>query len=135
MPLQRFDVIRGRSDAALRAVLDAAHEALVEAFKVPASERYQCVTQHGPGELVVGDSGLGYQRTDKLVLLSVVTRMRTTTEKVAFYRALVRNLQARCGIAPDDVVVSVVENNHADWSFGRGRAQYLTHEVRHVDSD
>ncbi|MDR4379250.1 tautomerase family protein, partial [Bacillus amyloliquefaciens] len=35
MPLMRFDLIEGRSDAELKALLDAAHEAMLEAFQVP----------------------------------------------------------------------------------------------------
>jgi hypothetical protein len=35
-------------------------------------------------------------------------------------------LQQKCGIAPSDVMVSIVENTDADWSFGNGEAQFLT---------
>jgi hypothetical protein len=38
-------------------------------------------------------------------------------------------LRTRCGTAPSDVVVSVVENSDADRSFGHGRAQFLTGEL------
>ena len=34
-----------------------------------------------------------------------------------------------CGIEPNDIVVSVVTNADADWSFGHGRAQFLTGEL------
>lgn len=35
-------------------------------------------------------------------------------------------LEARCGLSPDDLMVTLVENADEDWSFGRGRAQFLT---------
>ncbi|WP_339499041.1 tautomerase family protein [Pseudomonas silesiensis] len=38
-------------------------------------------------------------------------------------------LQAECDLSPDDLIVSLVENTDADWSFGRGRAQFLTGEL------
>ena len=38
-------------------------------------------------------------------------------------------LERSCGIKPTDVMVSIVENTHADWSFGFGRAQFLTGEL------
>nr|WP_321922533.1 tautomerase family protein [Paraburkholderia guartelaensis] len=38
-------------------------------------------------------------------------------------------LQSQCSISPDDVIVSIVENDDADWSFGRGRAQFITREL------
>jgi hypothetical protein len=101
----------------------------VQAFDVPATDRYQCVTQHRPGELVLEDTGLGYTRSKDVVLLTAVSRKRTEAQKVEFYRLLVENLQTQCEISPDDVIVAVVENDDADWSFGRGRAQFITKEL------
>jgi malonate semialdehyde decarboxylase len=125
----KFDIIQGRTDEQVRALLDAAHHAMVQAFDVPVTDRYQIVTQHRPGELVVEDTGLGYIRSKDVVLLTAVSRKRTEPQKVEFYRLLVQSLQTKCGISPDDVIVSIVENGDADWSFGRGRAQFITKEL------
>jgi hypothetical protein len=35
----------------------------------------------------------------------------------------------RCGISPDDVMVNFATNADEDWSFGAGRAQFLTGEL------
>jgi malonate semialdehyde decarboxylase len=129
MPLLKFDLIQGRNDAQLEALLEVAHQAMVQAFEVPASDRYQCVTQHRPGELVLHDTGLGYPRSADVVLLTVISRPRSGQQKVAFYRLLAEKLQADCDLSPDDLIVSLVENTDADWSFGRGRAQFLTGEL------
>jgi len=48
MPLLRFDLIEGRTDEELKTLLDAAHRAMLEAFKVPERDRYQVVHQHKP---------------------------------------------------------------------------------------
>ncbi|TCG03386.1 tautomerase family protein [Paraburkholderia steynii] len=129
MPMLKFDLIQGRTDEQVRNLLDATHEAMVQAFNVPVSDRYQCVTQHRPGELVLEDTGLGYRRSKDVVLLTAVSRKRSEAQKIEFYRLLVENLQTQCGISPDDVIVSIVENDDADWSFGRGRAQFITKEL------
>jgi hypothetical protein len=129
MPLLKFDIIQGRSDAQLRSLLDTAHQAMVQAFEVPHSDRYQCVAQHRPGELVLEDTGLGYERSNDVVLLTVVSRPRLEAQKVEFYRLLSEKLQIACGLSPDDLIVAVIENSDADWSFGRGRAQFLTNEL------
>jgi len=34
-----------------------------------------------------------------------------------------------CGLSPSDVVVSIVTTTDEDWSFGNGRAQFLTGEL------
>lgn len=129
MPLLRFDLIEGRSDAELQALLDAAHSAMLAAFKVPEGDRYQIVHEHKPSRMIVEDTGLGIPRTRNVVFLQVTTRPRPRAQKGLFYRLLVEELQARCGIAPSDVVVSMVSNTDEDWSFGHGRAQFLTGEL------
>ncbi|NAZ88417.1 tautomerase family protein [Kineococcus indalonis] len=129
MPLLRFDLVAGRSPEALTALLDASHAAVVDAFGVPGGDRYQVVHQHAPGELVVHDTDLGIERTDDVVLVQVTSRRRTREQKERFYALLTDNLKRSCGVQPSDVVVSVVENSDADWSFGHGRAQFLTGEL------
>jgi hypothetical protein len=129
MPLLRFDLVAGRSPSELRALLDAAHEAMLAAFEVPPGDRYQVVHEHPPGHMVVEDTGLGIPRSDDRVLLQVTTRPRSREMKEAFYRLLCERLHARCGIPPSDVVVSMVTNADEDWSFGHGRAQFLTGEL------
>ncbi len=129
MPLLRFDLIEGRTEEELTALLDAAHRAMLEAFKVPVRDRYQLVHEHKPSRMIVEDTGLGIPRTDKVVFLQVTSRPRKREQKEAFYRLLCEELQSACGIAPSDVVVSIVENTDDDWSFGLGRAQFLTGEL------
>lgn len=41
MPLLYIDLIEGRSPSETRALLDAVHDAVVEAFQVPPRDRYQ----------------------------------------------------------------------------------------------
>lgn len=129
MPLLKFDLIEGRSEEQLQTLLETAHQAMVQAFEVPPSDRYQCVTQHHRGELVLQDTGLGYTRSGDVVLLTVISRPRLEAQKAEFYRLLAEKLQANCGLSPDELIVSLVENSDADWSFGRGRAQFLTGEL------
>ncbi len=129
MPLLRFDLIEGRSPSELHTLLDAAHAAMLEALQVPPGDRYQIVHEHPAAHMIVQDTGLGIPRTDKRVILQVTTRPRSREMKEAFYRLLCETLQERCGIAPTDVVVSMISNTDEDWSFGHGRAQFLTGEL------
>lgn len=129
MPLLHFDVIEGRSEDELKTLLDAAHRAMLSAFKVPERDRYQIVQEHKPGHMIVEDTGLGIERTEKVVVVRVISRPRTREKKEAFYRLLCEELESSCGIAPSDVMVSIVENTDEDWSFGLGRGQFLTGEL------
>lgn len=129
MPLLHFHVIKGRKPEELRLLLDTTHEAMLEAFKVPERDRYQIVSEHDPAHMIIEDTGLGIPRTDKVVLLQVTSRPRSKEQIAEFYKLLAKKLEARCGLAPSDLMVSIVQNADEHWSFGLGRAQFLTGEL------
>ena len=129
MPLIRVDVIEGRSPDEIKTLLDATHRALVSVLKIPKRDRYQIVHEHRASHFVVEDTGLGITRTNKCVLIQITTRPREREAKESFYRLLCHELEAACGIQPSDVVVSMVTSSDEDWSFGYGRAQFLTGEL------
>ncbi|WP_430536075.1 tautomerase family protein [Listeria rocourtiae] len=126
MPLLRFDLIKGRTPADIKKLLDTVHDAMVEAFDVPESDRYQIVHQHEPYEMVVEDTGLGFKRTEQFVLLSIVSKKRTAIQKQLLYRLTAERLATICGIASTDLMISITENENTDWSFGLGEAQFIT---------
>ena len=125
MPLVRIDVVEGRTDDELRRLADTVQDVMVEHFAAPERDRYQVVHEHRPGRIIALDTGLGFERTDRVVVVQVTQQGRGEAQKKALYAALAHRLQAECGLAPTDLVVSVVENTPADWSFGLGRAQFL----------
>ncbi|MCG2842255.1 tautomerase family protein [Sandaracinobacter sp. RS1-74] len=129
MPLLRIDVIKGRSEEELKTLLQAIHDAMVLSFRVPDRDRYQVLTEHDAGRMILEDTGLGFERSHKTVLIHMTTRRRSEEEKQSFYRNLVQSLEERCSVPPEDVVISCVENSDADWSFGHGKAQFLTGEL------
>jgi hypothetical protein len=129
MPLLRFDILKGHTDEHVKAILDAAHRAVLTAFCVPERDRYQIVHEHDPSRMIVEDTGLGLTRSAALIVVSVTSRPRTEQSKKIFYAELCRELQIACSINASDVVVSFVTNEDADWSFGRGAAQFITREL------
>ena len=128
-PLLRFDLYEGRTDAELKTLLDAVHRAMLAAFKVPERDRYQIVNEHPPTRMIMEDTGLGIPRTKNFVFIQVTTRPRAREMKELFYRLTVEELERSCGIAPSDVMINLVTCTVEDWSFGLGRAQFLTHEL------
>ena len=129
MPLMRFDLIEGRSPEQVRTLLDAAHRAMVRAFEVPERDRYQIVHEHPPGHMIIEDTGLDIPRSRNVVVVTVNSRARAKEAKQKFYAELCRELQDSCGIASSDVMINIMTNTDADWSFGFGRAQFLTGEL------
>jgi phenylpyruvate tautomerase PptA (4-oxalocrotonate tautomerase family) len=129
MPVLRIDVIKGRSEAELKELLDAIHRAMLAAFKVPERDRYQIVHEHPAAEMRIEDTGLGIPRTEGIVMVQVTTRPRSRFEKQNFYELLCQELVQRCGVKASDVLVSITQNADEDWSFGYGRAQFITGEL------
>jgi phenylpyruvate tautomerase PptA (4-oxalocrotonate tautomerase family) len=129
MPLLRTDVIEGRSEAELKELLDAIHGATLAAFKEPERDRYQIVHEHPLAEMRIEDTGLDIPRTERIVMVQVTTRPRSRLEKQTFYELLCQELLRRCGVKASDVVVSITQNADEDWSFGYGRAQFITGEL------
>ena len=129
MPLIKIDALEGRSQSEVTALLDAVHRAAVKALHVPARDRYQIYQAHPKGFMVIQDTGLNIPRTDKALIITVISKKRDEILKRRFYRELTAELAGSVGIAPSDVMVAVVENSAADWSFGNGEPQFLTGEL------
>ena len=129
MPLIKVDLYEGRSDAEIAQLLDTMHRVMVEAFKVPERDRYQIVNEHRASRMIMEDTGLNIPRTKDFVMVQVTTRPRSREMKETFYRRMVEDLEKVCGIKPSDVMMNFVTCTDEDWSFGYGRAQFLTKEL------
>lgn len=125
MPLIRVDVVEGRDERSLNELLDAIHRAVVKAFDVPERDRYQIVSQHPANELIIQDTGLGFERSKDVVVISVTSTERSTKQKKEFYQLVAEELEKSCGITSNNIMISIVTNGAADWSFGFGEAQFL----------
>jgi phenylpyruvate tautomerase PptA (4-oxalocrotonate tautomerase family) len=128
MPFLRVDAYEGRSKEQVKKVLDAIHRAILSAFGVPPRDRYQVYQEHSESNFIVQDTGLGIDRSKNVIFIEITSRQRTEAQKTTLYTKLVEELKT-VGIEPNDIVVSIITNSDADWSFGNGRAQFLTGEL------
>jgi phenylpyruvate tautomerase PptA (4-oxalocrotonate tautomerase family) len=125
MPLVRIDVHEGRTPEELRLIADTVQDVMLDVFAAPPRDRYQIITEHPAGQIIAEDTGLGFERTAGVTVIQIFQQGRSEDQKKAVYRELADRLEARCGIAPTDLIVSIVSNGRQDWSFGLGRAQFL----------
>jgi phenylpyruvate tautomerase PptA (4-oxalocrotonate tautomerase family) len=130
MPLVKIHVLKGRSPEEAAVLLDTIHDVVVASFGVLPRDRYQILQEHETSHIRALDTGLDIARSQKFLLLEIISRPRPRDAKVAFYSSLTSALQARCNIPPSDVMVSMQINSDEDWSFGMGDAQFLTGELR-----
>jgi len=132
MPLVHIHTLRTakRSPQDLRLLADTIQSVLLSHFNAPSRDRYQIITQHDEGELICEDTNLpDLPRSEKLVMIQIFQQGRDAKTKQATYAELMKQLGEKCGLGPGDLIISVSRNEKEDWSFGAGRAQFLTGEL------
>lgn len=129
MPLVHINLVEGRSDKQLALLADTVYQVERDVFSAPEGDRYIIITEHKPGRMFLGSTGLGYQRSPEAMVIQITEQSRDRDQKEALYRTLAEQLRAAIGLRPEDLIVSVVANKLEDWSFGLGRAQFLTGEL------
>ena len=129
MPLVRIDVNAGRSPEQLGGISAAIHAAILAVYKIPERDLFHIITEHPMGQLRAQDAGLGFERTDGVVMIQIFTQGgRDQDSKSALFDRVASEL-ATVGVDGADVFIGYVENGPGDWSFGFGRAQYVTGEI------
>lgn len=129
MPLIKIDVQDHFTPEQQAQLGDAIHVAIVRVLGIPERDKFQIITTHPSGQIVAQDAGLGFERTNNVLMIQIFTqRGRSEAVKQHLFREIQSEL-ATVGIAPEDVFIGYFENGPSDWSFGFGRAQYLTGEL------
>ncbi len=124
MPLARIDVPQGTPPAHRRAIADTVYDAMVEILKAPKDDRFQVISEHAPGDLLIDPHFLGIERSKAAIIIQLTLNDgRSVAQKKGFYKAVADGLQARIGHRPEDVFISLVEVRKENWSFGNGEAQ------------
>jgi hypothetical protein len=129
MPLVRIDVNAGRSPEELGNLSRRIHGAILAEYGIPERDYFHIVTEHAPGQIFAQDAGLGFERSSEVVMIQIFTQGgRGQDAKQSLFAAIAAQL-AEIGVAGEDVFLGYVENTASDWSFGFGRAQYVTGEL------
>ncbi|ANQ65482.1 tautomerase family protein [Staphylococcus equorum] len=129
MPLIKLDMIKGREKEEIKSILDITYNVMLDAFQAPKGDKYLIVNQHEDYEMEILDTGLGVERTDDVIVFTIVSRPRTKEQKTTFYKNLVNTLHDKVGIRKEDIMISLVENTDENWSFFNGEAQFLTGDL------
>lgn len=129
MPLVRIDINTGRSEDELQRISDGIHSAILDEYRIPERDLFHIITEHPVGQIRAQDAGLGFERTHGVVMIQIFTQQgRSQEAKTALFERVAGNL-SEVGVAGEDVFIGYVENSAGDWSFGFGRAQYVTGEL------
>jgi len=126
MPLVRIDHSDARTNST--EIAGAIHDAIVDTYGIPVRDRFQVITSRPASTIVAEDAGLGFDRSDPVIIQIFTQRGRSDETKQRLYATIAERLEA-VGVTGEDVFIGYVENGPQDWSFGFGRAQYMTGEL------
>jgi phenylpyruvate tautomerase PptA (4-oxalocrotonate tautomerase family) len=129
MPLVRIDVNEGRTPEQLGELSRRIHDAILAEYGIPERDYFHIITEHPVGQIVAQDAGLGFERSSGVVMIQIFTQGgRSREAKQSLFAAIAAQL-GEIGVPGEDVFLGYVENTADDWSFGFGRAQYVTGEL------
>lgn len=129
MPLVRIDVNEGRTPEQLGELSKRIHNAILAEYGIPERDYFHIITEHPSGQIVAQDAGLGFERSSGVVMIQIFTQGgRSREAKQSLFTAVAAQL-GEIGVAGEDVFLGYMENTADDWSFGFGRAQYVTGEL------
>lgn len=115
MPLVRISVRSGLPSTIKKAMLDAVHAALVEAFHIPDDDRTQQLSEHRPEDFEAPPG-----RSDRYALIEITAFPgRSSEAKRVLYGAIVRNLTA-AGWDARDILIVIVESPLENWGVRGG---------------
>src|SRR6186997_320217 len=69
-----------------RGIADVVQDVMLDVFAAPPRDRYQIITEHPVGQIIAEDTGLGFERTDGVVVIQIVQQGRSPEQKAAAYR-------------------------------------------------
>lgn len=126
MPFVRISVAKAVESEKRKLLADAVYDAMRATIGIPEGDKFVLLTAHADDELVYDPHFQNMQRTAEFVVVQIVFRRgRSTEKKQALYREIAEQFEKRAGIAPDNVMIVLTENDLDDWSFGRGEAQFV----------
>jgi Tautomerase enzyme len=115
MPLVRLSRRAGRSAIENKHVLDAVHDALIEAFRIPQEDRLQQLI-----ELDAERFEIPADRSEAFTLVEITAYPgRSAEAKRVLYQSLARRFEA-VGIASRDLFVVISEPPLENWSARDG---------------
>ena len=123
--MTRISLKKGKSTDYHRALMEQIYLAMRDTFNVPEEDRFMTISEHDNDQFAFGTDYLGIHRSDDLIMIQIIANnTRSLEQKKALYAKIAERLTARPGVRSEDVLISLVEVQKENWSFGNGEAQY-----------
>ena len=124
MPLVRIDVPETIEPTRRTAIADTVGQTMVDVFNVREQDRFQIITAHSVGNLLIDPTYLDIDRSAQAFIIDITLGAFSVELKKQFYAALAERLKATAQVRPEDVTVCLTEVAKENWSLGNGEAQF-----------
>ena len=118
MPLVKIEMLNGKPKEYKKAVFDSVHKALVDAFKIPDTDRMQKIIEYDKENFEVNPN-----MSENAMMIEITAFSgRSYEAKKKLYELIVTNLEKSPGINPMDVLIVVKESSSGNWGIRGGKA-------------
>jgi phenylpyruvate tautomerase PptA (4-oxalocrotonate tautomerase family) len=118
MALARIEIVKGRSAQEKRQLLEAVHEALVAALKVPRGDPTLRVIEHDPADFELPT--VPHRVSDRYTLIEITMFSgRSLEAKRELYVQIVRRL-GELRVPATDITIVVLESPQENWGVQGG---------------
>ena len=116
MPLVKISIRKGRSKSEKKALLDAVHSSLVEAFRIPDWDRDQRIIEFENEDFEVPSN-----RSERFTLIEIIIFPgRSRDAKRKLYKSINERLISIGYTNPEDIVVVLLEPPLENWGIRGG---------------
>ena len=72
MPLVRISLPEGKSEGEVAAIAEGVQRAMAATISVPEQDRFQIITEHAPGRLILDPTYLGVRRGAGAMIIHII---------------------------------------------------------------
>ena len=128
MPLVRISLSKSHSSETQDAISKSIHQSLIEHFNVPVDDYFHIIEALKQPQLKYPKTYLDVAHTDSIVFVQIIAaKGRTTEQKEKLYSRIAELVAQNTSIRTDDVIITLLENEKDNWSFGQGAMQSFNH--------
>ncbi|MGD0038017.1 MAG: tautomerase family protein [Bacteroidota bacterium] len=117
MPIVRIEIYNGFDAGYRKKILDGVHQALVDSFKIPDSDRNQLIYEFDDDSL---ERSANKSRSFTIIEITAF-KGRSREAKRILYRKIVENLKTSPGIEPNDIFITINEPELVNWGVLGGK--------------
>jgi phenylpyruvate tautomerase PptA (4-oxalocrotonate tautomerase family) len=117
LPIVRIEIYNGFDAGYKKKIFDGVHQALVDSFRIPDSDRNQLMVELNDDRF---ERSTNKSRSFTIIEITAF-KGRSREAKRLLYRKIVENLKMSPGIEPNDILITINEPELVNWGIQGGK--------------